>query len=340
MRLKELVLGMHWQDVARRFGIWGVRDYYTLLEKMAKEGAEITFGYFLMIMAAALLATAGLLLDSPAVIIGSMCVAPFLGPSRAVCIGGLYRNRGIFLRGLLKQLIGLLMVGTATAYVVTALLYDVVPAAGITKEVMLRSMPTTEAAVLTVLVAVGAGAAASLALTADPRIVAKPWGQIIDTMIGVEIAISLMPPAAVIGIGLAFGMPEISRNAFYLVIVNVLGLDFLGSMLMLVLRGVRPHYLTLEKTIRETVKDALAHHLATRPVDITANVVLLSDITADIHATVRDGGTAPMPASLAQTIVSEVAAETGCRSKVLVDVIPSHTYSTLHPDEVMLGGIH
>ena len=52
--------------------------------------------------------------------------------------------------------------------------------------------------VLTIIIAVGAGAAASLALTADPRIVANPWGQIIDAMIGVEIAISLLPPASVI----------------------------------------------------------------------------------------------------------------------------------------------
>jgi hypothetical protein len=87
MGLKERVSGIHWRWAQRRFGIWGVRDYYTLLEQMASEGAEITFGYVLMILAAALLATAGLLLNSPAAIIGAMCVAPFLGPSRAVCSG-------------------------------------------------------------------------------------------------------------------------------------------------------------------------------------------------------------------------------------------------------------
>ena len=74
---------------------------------MAQEGAEITSGYILMILAAALLATAGLLLNSPAAIIGAMCVAPFLGPSRAVCIGGLFRNRKVFVGGLLKQIVDL-----------------------------------------------------------------------------------------------------------------------------------------------------------------------------------------------------------------------------------------
>jgi uncharacterized hydrophobic protein (TIGR00271 family) len=339
MGLKERVSGIHWRWAQRRFGIWGVRDYYTLLEQMASEGAEITFGYVLMILAAALLATAGLLLNSPAAIIGAMCVAPFLGPSRAVCIGGLFRNRKIFLGGLLKQIVGLLVVGTATAYVITILLRDTTPGLEITHEILLRAMPTTRDVVLTVLIAVGAGAAASLALTADPRIVAKPWGQIIDMMIGVEIAISLLPPAAVIGIGIAFGRPEISRNAFWLLVVNVIGLDFLGSTLMLAVRGVRPRYLTLEKTIRRTVETTIASRLTDLPVEIAANVVLLSDDTTDVHATVHCGTASSLPASLAQSIAAEIEAKSGCRSKVLVEMIPSQAYSTLRTEEVMPAGI-
>jgi uncharacterized hydrophobic protein (TIGR00271 family) len=314
------VTNLHWKAAEKRFGIWGVRDYYTLLEQMAQEGAEITFGYVLMILAAALLATAGLLLNSPAAIIGAMCVAPFLGPSRAVCIGGL------------------LVVGTVTAYVITVLLRDTTPGLEITHEILLRAMPTTRDVVLTVLIAVGAGAAASLALTADPRIVAKPWGQIIDTMIGVEIAISLLPPASVIGIGLAFGRPEISRNAFWLLVVNVIGLDFLGSTLMLAIRGVRPRYLALEKTIRRTVETTIASRLTESPVEVAANVVLLSDETADVHATVHCGTASPLPASLAQAITTEIEAKSGCRSKVLVEMTPCQAYSTLRPEEVVPAG--
>jgi len=102
VNLRERMVIFHWRWAQGRFGIWGVRDYYTLLEQMAKEGANVTFGYVLMILAAALLATAGLLIDSPAAIIGAMCVAPFLTPSRAVCIGALFRNRRVFLGGLFK----------------------------------------------------------------------------------------------------------------------------------------------------------------------------------------------------------------------------------------------
>ena len=335
MNFYEWITGLHWKWAERRFGVWGVRDYYTLLKQMASEGAEITFGYVLMILAAALLATAGLLIDSPAVIIGAMCVAPFLTPSRAVCIGAVFRNRRLLLGGLLKQLFGLLLVGTVTAYVITVFLQGTVPGIEVTKEILLRSMPTTRDVVLTILVAIGAGAAASLALTADPRIVAKPWGQIIDAMIGVEISISLLPPASVIGIGLALGRPGISQNAFWLLIVNVLGLNFLGSVLILALRGVRLRYLVLEKTIRQTAEDTLAASLTALPPEIVANVVLLSDTAADVHVTVYTEADLPLPASLAQTVTSEIATKTGYRSKVAVERVLCRTHSTLRQEDAV-----
>ena len=333
MSVGKRIASFHWGWAAHRFGVWGVRDYYTLLEQMAKEGADFTFGYVLMILAAGLLATTGLLLDSPTVIIGAMCVAPFLTPSRSVCIGALFRNWRTFLGGVLKQVLGLLMVGTVIAYVITMVLRANVPGVEITQEILLRSMSTTRDVVLTVMVAVGAGAAASLALTADPRIVAKPWGQIIDAMIGVEIAISLLPPACVIGIGLAFGRPDISRNAFWLLVVNVLGLDFLGSTLMLLLRGVRSRYLVLEKAVRKMVEDTVAANLDASQGRTMVSVVLLSDVTANIHATVHSTMDSPLPESLAQTVVSQVTAQTGCRSRVTLEKIPCRTYSTLEAEE-------
>lgn len=327
---------MHWRWTEQRFGVWGVRDYYTLLEQMAREGAAFTPGYVMMILAAGLLATAGLLLDSPAVIIGAMCVAPFLSPSRSVCVGALFHDRKVFVGGLLKQVLGLLVVGTTAAYVITTVLRDSVPGIEITKEILLRAMPTTRDLVLTVIVAIGAGAAASLALTADPRIVAKPWGQIIDAMIGVEIAISLLPPASVIGIGLAFGRPDISRNAFWLLVVNVIGLDFVGSMLMLAIQGVRPRYLVLEKCMRQVAQDFIVRQLAFSPVAILVHVVLLSDAVADVRTLVLHQAGSTLTDTLAEDIAAAIADETGYRSQVVVEFIPCQTGSTLQPEDVSL----
>ncbi|MGO9118269.1 MAG: hypothetical protein ACLQPD_11750 [Desulfomonilaceae bacterium] len=67
------------------FGVWGVRDYYTRLDQIAADGAKMTYGYVLMVLASAAMATGGLLINSSAIVIGSMCVAPFLVP-RGPCV--------------------------------------------------------------------------------------------------------------------------------------------------------------------------------------------------------------------------------------------------------------
>lgn len=329
MSLRRRLHEMQWTLQREWFGIWEVRDYYTQLERRAQAGAEITVGYILMVVVSAILATGGLLLNNPAVVIGSMCVAPFLGPSRAVCIGGLFRNRRVFLDGLAKQLFGLLIVGAGLAYVIVTVLRAVVPGVEITPEILLRAMPTPQAAVLSVLIAVAAGGAAALALSADPRVVQTPWGQVVDAVIGVEIAISLIPPASVVGIGLAFGRLDISRNALLLLLVNVLGLDVLGSMLMLALRGIRADYLALEKSIRQTVESILVAAPEITLAGSTIHVSLLSDSAASISVTARNEVGAVIPASLAQTIAASVQERTNCRSEVTVELIPFQTHSTL-----------
>jgi len=324
----------HWYEInwtLRRkwFGVWEVKDYFTNLEQRALSGAKINMGFVLMVVASAILATGGLLINNAAVIIGSMCVAPFLGPSRAVCIGGLFRNRKIFLGGLLKQLFGLLIIGAGVAYAITALLRASVPGVEITSEILLRSMPTTRDVILSIMIAVAAGMTASLSLTADPSIVETPWGQVFDAVIGVEIAISLIPPATVVGIGLAFGAPEISRNAFLLLLVNVLGLDIFGSMLMLTVRGIKRKYLDLEKKIRVVAESALTAAPGVTALGSTIHVTLLADTAAKVNITVRRLVADQVPDSLAENISALIQEKVGCRSEVSVELIPTQMYSML-----------
>jgi uncharacterized membrane protein len=160
----------HW------FGIWGVRNFYHKLELQAQAGAEFNLGYFLLVIASGLLATGGLLANNSAVIVGSMCVAPFLGPSRAVCIGGLYLDKKIFWQGLIKQLVGLFIVGAGFAYIITTILIESTPGIEITSEILLKAMPTDKDVILTLIIAIAAGAGATLAFTADPHVVDEPWG--------------------------------------------------------------------------------------------------------------------------------------------------------------------
>jgi uncharacterized hydrophobic protein (TIGR00271 family) len=311
------------------FGVWGVQDYYTRLEQIAEDGAQMTYGYILMVLASAAMATGGLLINSPAIVIGSMCVAPFLGPSRAVCIGGLFCNRKFFLGGLPKQFLGLLILGSGMAYIITVLLKYGLPGVEVTHEILLRSMANTLHVVLSVFIAVSAGIAASLALSAEPRTMDAPWGEVIDAVIGVEIAISLIPPASVIGISLALGRLDIGWHAFLLLMVNILGLDIFGSMLMLGLHGVKVRYLAMETTIRRTVESTLAATLGAIPLVNTISVTLIDPTAVKVHATVRHQAGETHLAALAQAIGDEINNRLGYRSEVMVETIPCQRYSTL-----------
>ncbi len=313
-------------SAAHEFGFWGVRNYHTTLEKRAIAGATISGGYFSMVLAATVMATAGLLLNSSAAVIGAMCVAPFMAPSRAVCIGALFRNWKVMFGGLAKQLLGLLVIGVGVAAIITIVLHQYVPGIVITHEILLRAMPTLRDVVLSALIAIAAGAAASLALVAQPQMVETPWGQVIDAIIGVDISISLIPPAAVIGIGLALGMPEHSRNAFYLLLLNVAALDLIGSGTILAIRGIRRRHLEREKRIRHIVGVALDVVPGFIAVGSSVNVTLLSehDALVDVVLRRRFGGT--VPETLAATIASEIEVSTSCRSDVTVEVIPVLTH--------------
>lgn len=329
MSFRDRLQEVHWTLAQKWFGVWEVRNYYTTLEERARAGAELTFGYLLMVLISAVLATGGLLLNSPAIVIGSMCVAPFLGPSRAVCIGGLFRDRRVFLAGLIKQLLGLLIIGAGMAYAITGALRTAVPGMEITPEVLLRAMPTPRHVVLSVLIAVAAGAAASLALSADRRVAETPWGEVIDAVIGVEIAISLIPPASVVGIGLAFARPDISRNALLLLAVNVLGLDIIGSTLMLALRGVRAKYLHLEKAIRQAAKSTVASSGGVSLTGSEVDVTLLGPMAARVEMRVRNPLGQTVPASFATDVAARIRDETACRSEVTVELIPAQSHSAL-----------
>jgi uncharacterized membrane protein len=239
----------------------------------------------------------------------------------------LFRQWRVFAGGLVKQLVGLLVIGSAVAIVITTILHQTVSGLTITPEILLRAMPTTRDVVLSSVIAVSAGAAASLALVAQPHLVETSWGQVVDAIIGVEIAISLVPPAAVIGIGLALGKPEHSLNALLLMLLNVVGLDLLGSIAILGIRGVRRQHLALEKQIREAVGVTLDVVPGFISVGSTVDVTLLGEHEARIDVVVRRRFDGEVPNTLADTIASDVAARAGCTCDVTVEVVPRLTHA-------------
>jgi uncharacterized membrane protein len=84
---------------------------------------------------------------------------------------------------------------------------------------------------LSLAVALGAGVAGAVSLTTG----------VSSAIVGVMIAVALVPPAATVGIGLAFGLPAVALPAAVLALVNGLSVN-LAALLVLWYAGYRPEY--------------------------------------------------------------------------------------------------
>ncbi|MFW5903438.1 MAG: DUF389 domain-containing protein [Halolamina sp.] len=98
------------------------------LEARAKELAPSVGTYAIMTVVSVVIATAGLLLDSPSVVVGSMVIAPLIGPAMATTVGTVLDDRDLFVRGLKLQLLGFaLAIATATAFATLVRYVHLVP---------------------------------------------------------------------------------------------------------------------------------------------------------------------------------------------------------------------
>ena len=194
-------------SVFARFRAIEDKDKATVVRKLM-EASTPDFDYFYLIGLSVLMATFGLLLNSGAIVIGSMLIAPLMFPILGVSLGLVMSNYSVLGRSI-STLVRSLSVGLGLAFLGAFFFGD--DAMYQTAEVTLR----TEAHLLHLFVAIVAGAAVSYVL-------ARPeWS---DTVPGVAIAVALIPPLATIGIGLAAFDPAIITGATTILILNVFGI--------------------------------------------------------------------------------------------------------------------
>jgi len=186
--------------------------------------------YIVLTVVSAVIATAGLLLDSPAVVVGSMVIAPLIGPAMTTSVGTIVVDDEMFARGVKLQVVGLLLsIASAAAFAWFGRTVHLVPPfTDVTTipEVQERLAPDF----FSLAVAVGAGVAGSLSLTAG----------VSSALVGVMIAVALIPPAATVGIGIAWGRPMVSVGSSVLVLVNLLSIN-LAALVVLRYSGYRPN---------------------------------------------------------------------------------------------------
>lgn len=171
---------------------------------------------FLTLMSAGI-AVLGLLLSSPAVVIGAMLLSPLMSP-----IIGLGFSLALFDYKEMRQSLFTLLAGAGAAVLFTAFIVLISPLQAPTEEIIARTRPN----LFDLGVAMFAALAGAFALIRGKG----------ETIVGVAIATALMPPLAVVGYGLATWNLPVLGGSLALFFTNFFTIT-LSAMLMSRLYG-------------------------------------------------------------------------------------------------------
>jgi uncharacterized hydrophobic protein (TIGR00341 family) len=216
-----------------------------VLERISREelyqditqGARFTNIYLITVILSTVVAAVGLIRDSVAVIIGAMVIAPLLGPNVGLALATTLGDLKLGIQAL-KALLG----GVIAAFMLSFLIgwmLDVDPSA---PEILTR----TQFYAGDIVLALAAGSAGALAVTTG----------IPAALIGVMVAVALLPPLVTTGLLAGAGYYTLAGNALLLFTTNIIGLNLAGVVTFLI-QKVRPRTHGETQTAKEATWTAI-----------------------------------------------------------------------------------
>ncbi|RYM35761.1 TIGR00341 family protein [Brumimicrobium glaciale] len=199
-------------------------DEYKELFKQLRENAKPTQNYVVLMILSIILATLGVFANSSPVIIGAMILAPLMAPIISFSMGVLRQDRQLMKNSFITMLVGI-----GVGYLFAIIFTLITPLTQINAEITSRIKPN----IIDLGIAVVSGAAGAYAYSKE---------EIAKTLAGVAIAVALVPPLAVSGIGIAWLNFDIFFGAFLLLITNLTGM-VLAAALVFLLTGYSPFQL-------------------------------------------------------------------------------------------------
>jgi len=187
--------------------------------------------FFFMAVLSVLMATFGLLIDNVPVLIASMLIAPLLSPVLGIALGIVMADSKLILRSAYaigKSFVIAIFLSSVITLFFLNFVKDGLPGYG---------QGFDEAYIIYFAIAVVAGIAASFASVAP---------QLRGALPAAAIAVTLIPPIAAIGIGIAKFDWAIISNAFIIFVINTLGIVF-ASMVMFSLMSLYTKRTTAHK---------------------------------------------------------------------------------------------
>lgn len=206
------------------------------------EGSELTRIYLAMVVLSTLVAGVGLVIDDVATIIGAMVIAPLLTPNVSMALAVTLGDVELGWRSLKANAAGL-FASLGVAFVMGMILTVDVES----EQLISRTMVNLEH----IVIALAAGSAGVLAFTRG----------VPATIVGVMVAVALLPPLVDVGLLLGAGYMQLAVGAAILTVTNLICINLAGVLTFLV-QGVRPRSWWEEKKAKKATRIAIAVWLA------------------------------------------------------------------------------
>lgn len=201
--------------------------------------ARLTWVFVVLVILSTLVAAMGILRNNIVAIIGAMVIAPLLGPNVALALATTLGDGPLARRAVRTNLAGILVALGFSALLGRFLIVDsAIP------ELFFR----TQVSLGDIILALAAGSAAALSFTSG----------LLSALIGVMVAVALLPPLVTLGLLVGSGQWALAYGALLLLITNLICINLSGVAIFLA-QGIRPlSWWEAEKASRATRKAIIA----------------------------------------------------------------------------------
>jgi len=188
--------------------------------EMAKN-TNININYLALVILSTIVVSIGLIENNVAVIIGAMVIAPLLGPNIALSFAAVTGDTKLMLSSVKTVLSGLFIAIILPMFIgyFFNLPFD-------TPELLSR----TDVKLDMFLLALASGAAAALSITT---------GLSSSALVGVMVAVALLPPAATLGMMLGSGNWSLAHSTAIMLLMNIVSIN-LASQIVFITQGIKP----------------------------------------------------------------------------------------------------
>jgi uncharacterized hydrophobic protein (TIGR00341 family) len=190
------------------------------LHSRISDGAKLSLVYVTFVALSTVVAAFGLIRDNIAVVIGAMVIAPLLGPNVGLSLASALGDRKLG-----RSAIGTLLTGILIALAISIGIGMVLRTDLWTGQLLMR----TDVHFYDIILALAAGAAGVLAFTSG----------VSATLIGVMVAVALLPPLVTLGLLLGAGDIGLAASALLLLVTNLICINLAGVAVFYI-QGVRP----------------------------------------------------------------------------------------------------